>query len=137
MKPRIEIDLDKVEALAGQGLTNSEICLCLGISEKTLYNRKQESTAFTDAIKRGKASAASIVSNKLFDLVKEGELGAIIWYEKTRRGLSERVITRTEAEIDWSQVPADLLDAYCNGTMSEDDVRRNLIRQSQPRPSGA
>lgn len=89
-RPRIEIDIAKVEEYAGQGLTQEEIALCLGISERTLRNHKQIDSVISDAIKRGRAVAAAAVSNKLFDMATGGDLGAIIWYEKTRRGLSDR-----------------------------------------------
>lgn len=90
-RPKVEINLKEVERLSGLGLTQEEISLALGISESTLYNRKRESEVFTDAIKRGKAKASEVVSNKLMGLCKQGNLGAIIWYEKTRRGLSDRL----------------------------------------------
>ena len=89
-RPRIEIDISRVEELAAQGLSQAEICLVLGISEGTLYSRKRENEVFGEAIKRGKAKAASEIANTLYMMAKRGDLGAIIWYEKTRRGLSDR-----------------------------------------------
>jgi hypothetical protein len=90
-RPKIEIDISRVEELAAQGLTQVEICLCLGISPKTLERRKVEMSVLTDAINRGKAKAASEVANVLYlKATKDRDLGAIIWYEKTRRGLSDR-----------------------------------------------
>lgn len=91
MRPRIDIDLDRVAELAGRGLTQAEICLVLGISEATLYNRKRESEVFTDAIKRGRAVAAEAVANKLYDMAVAGDLGAIVWWEKTRCGRTDKV----------------------------------------------
>ncbi len=90
-RKRISVDLSEVERLAGLGLTQEELCANLGISVDTLENRIKENSDFSDAIKRGKANSAEIVSNKLFELCKKGNLGAIIWYEKTRRGLSDRL----------------------------------------------
>ena len=90
-KPRIEIALDRVAELAGRGLTRAEIASYLGISETTLYNRKRESEEFDAAIKSGRAQAAQEVANALYQkAVTEKDLGAIIWYEKTRRGLSDK-----------------------------------------------
>ena len=85
------IDISRVEELAAQGLSQAEICLVLGISEGTLYNRKRENEEFEVCIKRGRAKAASEISNRLYQMAKGGDLGAIVWYEKTRRGLSDRI----------------------------------------------
>jgi transcriptional regulator with XRE-family HTH domain len=93
-RPKIELDISRVEEYAAQGLTQAEICLCLGISENTLYRRKADMEVLADAIKRGKAKAASEVANVLYlKATKDKDLGAIIWYEKTRRGLSDRTST--------------------------------------------
>ena len=99
MKPRITIDVDEVERLAGQGLSLAEICLCLGISESTLYRRKAAVTEMTDAIKRGRSKAASEVANTLYTMAKGGDLGAIVWWEKTRRGLSDRIQQQVTATV--------------------------------------
>lgn len=89
---KIPIDISRVEELAAQGLSQAEICLCLGISEDTLTRRKQDAADVADAINRGKAKAASEIANVLYlKATKDKDLGAIIWWEKTRRGLSDRV----------------------------------------------
>ena len=89
-RSRILIDLAEVERLAGLGLSQEEIAVSLGICVKTLIRRKKDSAAFASAIQKGRARAAAVVSNKLFTLCGKGRLNAIIWYEKTRRGLSEK-----------------------------------------------
>ena len=106
--PRLEIDILKAEKLAAQGLSQAEICLCLGISESTLYRRKRDMEVLTEAIKSGKAKAASEISNVLYQKAREGDLGAIIWYEKTRRGLSDKV--RVES-VDVTKLSDDELRA--------------------------
>jgi len=91
-RPRIDIDIDRIAELAGHGLTQAEICAVLGISEDTMSRRKQDTAVFAEAIKAGKANAAQAVSNALYQkAVIEKDLGAIIWYEKTRRGLSDKM----------------------------------------------
>lgn len=90
-RPRIEIDISRVQELAGRGLTQAEICSVLGISENTLLRRKADMEVLADAIKAGKAAAADEVANALYQkAVVDKDLGAIIWYEKTRRGLSDK-----------------------------------------------
>jgi hypothetical protein len=87
----LEIDLDQVEHLAGLGLSEAAICASLGISPDTLARRKQTSADFAAALKRGKAFAHQQVAAVLFDKALEGDVGAIVWWEKTRAGLSDRV----------------------------------------------
>lgn len=86
----IEIDLSEVERLAGLGLTDEEISSALGIATSTLYERKKQLSEFSEAIKRGKAIAGGKVANKLFEQCLRGNVGAIVWYEKTRRGLKDQ-----------------------------------------------
>lgn len=90
-RPPLEIDLDQVEHLAGLGLSEAAICASLGISADTLQRRKRDYAAFADALKRGKAFAHQQVAAVLFDKALEGDVGAIVWWEKTRAGLSDRV----------------------------------------------
>ena len=92
-RPKIPIDLTRVEELAAQGLSQAEICVTLGFSEDTLSRRKRDSVGFDETLKRGKAKAAATVSNKLFELAKGGNMTAIIWWEKTRAGFSDRMKT--------------------------------------------
>lgn len=99
-RPTIEIDLAEVERLASEGHTQEGIAINLGISIATLQRRKATIDSFEQAIKRGQDKCHSEVSNWLHDLCKTKNLGAIIWYEKTRRGLKEPVtrIAETDAE---------------------------------------
>lgn len=90
-RPRTDIDVARVAELAGRGLTQIEICAVLGISDRTLRNHKLVDSVLADAIKAGKAQAAVEVANALYTKATiDKDLGAIIWYEKTRRGLSDR-----------------------------------------------
>ncbi len=113
-RPRIDIDPSRVAELAGRGLTQAEICAVLGISETTLYERKRENTVFEDAIKAGKAMAAQEVANALYEkAVVEKDLGAIIWYEKTRRGMTDKV--QQHITMDMSKLSDDELHALATG----------------------
>lgn len=96
---KIPIDLAKVRWLAGRGLNEAEICMSLGISQDTLGRRKKDSADFAGAIKTGRAETHALVANKLFELTQAGHLGAIVWYEKTRCGMFDRVAV----EVDWRE----------------------------------
>lgn len=78
-KPKIEIDLAKVEALAANGLTQQQIADSLGISRSTLFERRKASDEFEQAIQRGKAKGIAVVTNKLMEQYKNGNTTAIIF----------------------------------------------------------
>ena len=88
-KPKIKIDLKQVESLAANGLTQEQIAAALGISESTLHKRKKENTEFTAAIKRGKAKGIALVTNKLMESIKGGNMTAMIFFLKTQAGWRE------------------------------------------------
>ena len=96
-RSRIPIDLDRVQELAGQGLSQAEICVSLGISEDTLGRRKRDSAGFAEALRTGRSKASAVISNKLFELAAAGNVAAIRWWETTRIGLSDRV--RSEVTV--------------------------------------
>lgn len=109
-RPRIDIDIDRVAELAGRGLTQAEICAVMGVSEDTLSRRKHDTAVFAEAIKAGRAKAAQDVANALYEKATvEKDLGAIIWYEKTRRGLSDRI--QQNITLDVSKLSDDELRA--------------------------
>ena len=72
------------QALASQGLTVSQIALCLGISERTVYERQGEFPQFMQAIKKGRAQGIEKVSNALFNKAVQGNVTAMIYYLKVR-----------------------------------------------------
>ena len=84
MAAKIEIDLKEVERLAGLGLTQEQIAASLGISSRTLDNRKAESAEFADAIKKGQAKGISEVANALWTNAMGGNVTAQIFFLKAR-----------------------------------------------------
>ena len=88
-KPKIKIDLAKVESLAANGLTQEQIASALGISETTLHQRKRDSADFAAAIKRGKAKGIALVTNKLMESIKGGNMTGMIFFLKTQAGWKE------------------------------------------------
>ena len=74
-----------VEALSGYGLRHCDICHLVrdGISEPTLAKH------FATELARGRAKAFSHVGKSLFQLAKEGNIQAAIWFSKTQMGWRE------------------------------------------------
>ena len=122
-RPRIQIDLEKVEQLAQVCDNEEEIALALGISYRTLRNRKKDFANFATAIKKGKAKANALVGGKLMALIREGNPAATIFYMKSRCGWKEtdrKEITGKDGEpvkvdkvnqLDLSKLTLEQLDA--------------------------
>ncbi len=89
-KQKIQIDIKRAEELASLGLTQEQIAGCLGISERTLYNRKRESEELSIAIERGTARGIEQIANALFESALGGNITAMIFFLKTRAGWSEK-----------------------------------------------
>lgn len=88
-KPKIELDLAKVEQYAQCCDNDEEIARALGISPRTLYGRKRDFADFAEAIKRGRAKASVFVGGQLMQLIKAGNTAATIFYLKSRCGWKE------------------------------------------------
>lgn len=85
-KPKIEIDLAKVEALASRLLSKEQIAISLGIGTTTLYTRQKESVEFEEAIKRGREKGVASIANKLVESAIAGNTTAQIFILKTHGG---------------------------------------------------
>lgn len=88
-KPKIEINLQEVEALAANGLTQQQIADSLGISVSTIESRLRENEEFKDAIKRGKSKGIAMIANQLFKKAKSGDTTSMIFFLKTQAGWKE------------------------------------------------
>lgn len=72
----IPIDLDKIESLAAQQMSEKQIADCLGISWMTLNRRKKQYDSYVKAIERGRAKGLAIITNKHFEAAKAGNIEA-------------------------------------------------------------
>lgn len=70
--------------MASRGLTVSQIADCLGVSERTVYDKQNEYPQFLQSIKRGRSFGINDVANKLYEKAMEGDNTAIIFYLKHR-----------------------------------------------------
>lgn len=78
-KPKIQIDLKQVESLAANGLTQEQIAAALGISESTLTKRKKKTWILRTLLKGGKAKGIALVTNKLMESIKGGNMTGMIF----------------------------------------------------------
>lgn len=81
--------LKEVEILSGRGLTQEQIYHYYSISRSCWYDNIQYHPELGDAVKRGKAKTVSMVSGRLMDQIRKGNLTAIIFYLKTQARWSE------------------------------------------------
>ncbi len=112
-----EIDPNKVEILAAQGLTTGQIASCFGVSRATLYNRMGSEVDVLDAIKRGRAKGIGTVTNALFQAAKEGNITAQIFYLKNR----DPDVWKDRKAVEYS---GDI--AITQRDMSQDELRLRL-----------
>lgn len=107
-REKIELDLQKVEDLAAQGLTFEQIATCLGISDKTIYRRKGESSEVSEAIKRGRERGVALAASQLQNLIAQGNLGAVIFYLKAKGGWTEKQVIEQKNVTDEKEVARTL-----------------------------
>lgn len=101
-RPAAKVDDDmiaRVEDFAANGLKIEEMGPCLAMGSSTFFKLKAENVELQEAINRGKSRGASETAGELMKLVKAGNLSAIIWYEKTRCGRSERIDVNNTGSI--------------------------------------
>ena len=98
-----------VQRMAAVGMHQKAIALAIDVAENTL--RKY----YRDDIDLAYAKANTTVSEALYEKAINGDTGAMIWWEKTRQGRTDRMQTTVEAgdqlttllaEIGQSKLPA-------------------------------
>lgn len=92
MKLEITPQFEKeVEELAGRRLTNEDIAHYFGVCAGTFNKLLKKTPSLQIAMRRGRARRYSFAVGKLYDLVKEKNLGAITFYLKTQHGWKETI----------------------------------------------
>jgi len=87
---RYELNLDLVEQLAANGLTDNQIAAFFGMSLPELRKKKKVSAMLDQALATGLAKGVAKVANKLFiNATTENNLIAQIFYLKARGGWRE------------------------------------------------
>lgn len=103
--------IEEVKILSGRGLTQEQIYRYYGWSKNTWYDKTKEHPLLYEAIFSGKSKTISFVAGKLMELVKKGNLGAIIFYLKTQGRFSEHILPESPpGEKDVSTLVSATLD---------------------------
>ena len=76
---------------ASQGMTLKQIAESMGVSDRTLKNRKAEDEELQNAWLEGRAKGIQVVVNALFRKAKEGNVVAQIFYLKNMAGWQDKV----------------------------------------------
>ena len=92
------------------GATHDTIAAALRIHRETLAKHYRED------INLGLARANAVVAGKLFERCMDGDMTAIIWWEKTRSGMSEKKII-DQRSSDGSMTPKGMADADLTGAI--------------------
>lgn len=101
-RPRKDISDDQIleiERMAGYGLSEAQIAHCLDLSPMTFRRNKRTHEAVLSAIQKGKALAEQKIGGRLFDKALDGDLGAIVWWEKTRADRRETIKQEVKSEV--------------------------------------
>jgi hypothetical protein len=99
-RPRLVVtkrDLVQIEEFASIGMSRTQIAKLIGVSRMQLF-RWMERPDVMDAIEQGQARALHSIGKRLYEKAIEGDLTAIIWFEKTRGKRSDRVSVVHEDE---------------------------------------
>jgi hypothetical protein len=121
-RPRFEITpevCEKVENLSAQGLTVEQISLVLGINKSTMFDKQNEYSDFSDALKRGRGKGIANVTNALYQKATvDRDNTAIIFYLKNRAGWVDKQEIQSTVEqrhvIDLTRIPDDQLESIEN-----------------------
>jgi hypothetical protein len=127
-RPRFEITpevCEKVENLSAQGLTVEQISLVLGINKSTMFDKQNEYSDFSDALKRGRGKGIANVTNALYQKATvDRDNTAIIFYLKNRAGWVDKQEIQSTVEqrhiIDLTRIPNDQLEQLENAFKQPD-----------------
>ena len=126
-RPRFEITpevCEKVENLSAQGLTVEQISLVLGINKSTMFDKQNEYSDFSDALKRGRGKGVANVTNALYTKAIDGDNTAMIFYLKNRAGWVDKQEVQSTVEqrhvIDLTRIPDDQLEQLENAFKQSD-----------------
>lgn len=92
-RPKKPINEEEVEKLALMQCSQEEIAAWFNVSVDTIHRR------FADTIKRNRLKGVSSMKRQLFQLVQQGNLGAIVWWSKNFAGMTDKNEVQENKEI--------------------------------------
>lgn len=95
-----------IRRAAGLGLTLVEMASLIGMSDRTLYDRRKQFPEVQEIINLGEAEAGVRVAHALIKKAEQGDMAAIRWYEMTRKNRAEKTETKAETTSYVIEVPA-------------------------------
>ncbi len=98
-RPRVSVDVAKVESLASMGVSQTKIAAVLGISRSTLIGKKKQNEAISAAIIRGRAQGVVAVANALQESAIGGNVQAQMFFLKNRAPEEWNDTHKVEAEL--------------------------------------
>lgn len=120
-------DLGQVEALASRGLTLEQIADALGITYKTLANRRKDNILFLQALKKGQALGIKNVANALYQAALKGNITAGIFYLKCRSGWHETIVTEHKFSDNMPE-PSQMTEEQIKAELDELKGKKSRIR---------
>jgi hypothetical protein len=97
-----------LEAIKDSGGIKKNICAKLAVHRTTLDEWIAGNEAIAEAYRDEKEKLKDLADERLVEQIQMGNLGAIIWYQKTQcrdRGYSERVETAHSGEVSVTVTP--------------------------------
>lgn len=110
-RPPTPIDLSRLRDLAALGLSADQIADRLGISRRTLFNRMAAEPQIRATMDAGLSEATEFCARTLLDMARERNLGALIFWLKTRGGFNvpkeAAPAVAVQIHIDATEAPVD------------------------------
>ena len=108
--------LKRAGKLAGLGLSNDQIALCLDMSRSTFYKNLKKNRDFRDTLKRGRSKAVMEISNALYESAREGNTQAQIYFLRCRDPENWNVKAKMDLDVDFRKM---------SDTQLLDELRKN------------
>ena len=109
-RPKIAIDMVKVEKLASIGCTQQEIASELGVTVETMAARK----GFSAIYKRGMDKGRMSLRHKQFNLAMAGDRTMLVWLGKQLLGQTDKREIKSEVSMHFKST-TELIEAAVSG----------------------